>query len=671
MSFSIDYIEISLTDKNILKESSHLYKNLYTENDLGKQKKFFLNDYYEYSETEELKKNENNLNSDLFFDKNINIQLIVGKNGSGKSTLMDLMYGAINNFAYMFERGKNRPGAEKLYFILNLYVNIYFSISNSNTHNGEYVLICKNETVQLKKDSEIIKNFSLDKNPETDSKNDNDIIQLVESFFYTIVTNYSMQSFIYSNYSGQTKEYDSHLNKTIDSKTKRYWINSIFHKNDGYITPIVLNPYRYDGFINCQNELELSKDRLATLFIYAQQENKKLFPPYSFYNMTFRLKENCLIKKYNRIYSRLNKNTEYELKKDDDVLYLLNNKIIGILTKRFNFSNSKSNLKKIGICYLILKIIDITLKYSNYIKYTDVISFDKKELIIKNDASFGELLNKIKQDNTHITKKIRRVVNFLRLDDSKFNNKHIFSWNDYTSKISKFYKKSGLTEDNKNLMDKYPFIDGTVDSFKSPLDIDNYIPPSIFDYELILNKESEEEHINYNSLSSGELQLLQTLSVHAYHIENILSVDGDDRPKYRCLNLVFDEIEMCFHPEYQRQFVQRLINMLTTISHNQASNKDEVFFNIIIITHSPFILSDIPKEKVLFMENGKQVSKKLNTFAGNIGEMMYESFFLDSTIGEFAENKIKRLIKEKKDEDNIKELIGDIVIKSLLKESLH
>ena len=236
------------------------------------------------------------MNSDLFFDKNINIQLIVGKNGSGKSTLMDLMYGAINNFAYMFERGKNRPGAEKLYFILNLYVNIHFSISNSNTHNGEYVLICKNETVQLKKDSEIIKNFSLDKNPETDSKNDNDIIQLVESFFYTIVTNYSMQSFIYSNYSGQTKEYDSHLNKTIDSKTKRYWINSIFHKNDGYITPIVLNPYRYDGFINCQNELELSKDRLATLFIYSKQENKKLFDPYSFYNMTFRLKEDCLIK---------------------------------------------------------------------------------------------------------------------------------------------------------------------------------------------------------------------------------------------------------------------------------------------------------------------------------------------------------------------------------------
>lgn len=165
MGFSINCIEISLPDEeNILKESSHLYKNLYTKKDLGKSKRFFLNDYYQHLETEKLKKNENNLDSDLFFDENINIQLIVGKNGSGKSTLMDLMYGAINNFAYMFERGKKRPGAEKLYFILNLYVNIYFSISNSNSHNGEYVLICKNETIQLKKDSNIIGDFSLDEN---------------------------------------------------------------------------------------------------------------------------------------------------------------------------------------------------------------------------------------------------------------------------------------------------------------------------------------------------------------------------------------------------------------------------------------------------------------------------------------------------------------------------
>lgn len=656
MSFSINCIEISILDEEVLKASGHLYKNLYTEKDLGKSKKFFLNDYYEPSETEELKKNENILDSDLFFDKNINIQVIVGKNGSGKSTLMDLMYSAINNFAYMFERGKERPGAEKLYFIPNLYVNLYFSISNSEALDEEYVLICKNETVQLKKVSKLIRNFSLD--DKEAELSDNDIIELIKSFFYTIVTNYSMQSFIYSNYSGKTKEYDFDSKKTIDSTKKCYWINSIFHKNDGYITPIVLNPYRYDGYINCENELELSKERLATLFIYSKQKNEKLFAPYSFCNMVFRLRENCLIKKYNSIYSKLNKNTEYEeIEKDDDVLYLLNDKIISALGEKFNFSYSKSKLQKIAVCYLILKIIDITLKYPNYLEYKDAISFNKEQLSIKNDELFDDLLEKINKDETHITKKIWRVVNFLKLDTSEFNNSNEFSWEDYASIV------------------------GTDDAFKSLLYINNHIPPSIFDYELILNKELEtdkelkkeidKKQVNYNDLSSGELQLLQTLSVHAYHIENILSVHGNDRPKYRCLNLVFDEIEICFHPEYQRQFVQSLINMLTAMSNSYDHDRDGAFFNIIIITHSSFILSDIPKEKILFMKEGKPVQKGLNTFAGNITEMMYESFFLTSTIGEFAENKIKQLIEEKKEENNIRELIGDIVLKSLLKESFH
>mgnify|MGYP000929754654 CR=1 FL=1 len=148
-----------------------------------------------------------------------------------------------------------------------------------------------------------------------------------------------------------------------------------------------------------KNELELSKDRLAALFIYSKQENKKLFAPYSFYDMTFRSKENCLTKKYNRIYSRFNKkNTDHKLEKDDDVLYFLNDKIISILTKQFNFSNSESYLKKNGICYLILKIIDITLKYSNYVKYAGVIYFNVTELIIIDDTLFDELLNKIKKD---------------------------------------------------------------------------------------------------------------------------------------------------------------------------------------------------------------------------------------------------------------------------------
>ena len=124
---------------------------------------------------------------------------------------------------------------------------------------------------------------------------------------------------------------------------------------------------------------------------------------------------------------------------------------------------------------------------------------------------------------------------------------------------------------------------------------------------------------------------------------------------------------------------------------------DENYVNISIITHSPFILSDIPASNVLFLEDGTQnvsKNKKTLSFAQNIGEMMYDSFFMEKTIGDFAEAKLKRLVKikqgrnpdssdekysdddkrknlqdsHKKEADAILNTIGDPVIRSLIEE---
>ena len=220
------------------------------------------------------------------------------------------------------------------------------------------------------------------------------------------------------------------------------------------------------------------------------------------------------------------------------------------------------------------------------------------------------------------------------------------------------------------------------------------MPPPIYDYELIVDKSNEngeivQTEIPYNQLSSGEIQLLQTLSIHAYHIGNLITV-FNDRPKYSNINLIFDELEVCLHPEYQREFTSRLIKMLT------ALKKDDIQFNVFIITHSPFVLSDIPRSNILYMQTEEDKGKELPkyTFAQNIGEMMYDSFFMDKTIGDFAESKLKRIIKirQGRNPDNIDEkynddeegknlqekhkkememnlaLIGDTVIRSLIEE---
>jgi hypothetical protein len=74
--------------------------------------------------------------------------------------------------------------------------------------------------------------------------------------------------------------------------------------------------------------------------------------------------------------------------------------------------------------------------------------------------------------------------------------------------------------------------------------------------------------------------------------------------------------------------------------------------NILFITHSPFILSDIPKQNVLFLEvdenNGKSTPKdfkRMNTFGANITDLLSDSFFInDGLIGDFAKGKINKTL---------------------------
>lgn len=66
-----------------------------------------------------------------------------------------------------------------------------------------------------------------------------------ENFFYTIVTNYSLQAFNANDYK---RERCLILKDGLDDTMAEtqaeghVWMDSLFHKNDGYMTPIVLNP---------------------------------------------------------------------------------------------------------------------------------------------------------------------------------------------------------------------------------------------------------------------------------------------------------------------------------------------------------------------------------------------------------------------------------------------
>ena len=156
------------------------------------------------------------------------------------------------------------------------------------------------------------------------------------------------------------------------------------------------------------------------------------------------------------------------------------------------------------------------------------------------------------------------------------------------------------------------------------------------------------------SLSSGESQLLNALSYAVYHIKNAAS----SKIKYKNINLVFDEAELYYHPEYQRSFIKDLLGI---IKRSNLSNVASI--NITIVTHSPFILSDIPDSNLLCLENGERKKPFTKTLGANFYDLLQNQFFMESSIGSVVEEIMNDILydyknlrnTEKRLEDNKKE----------------
>jgi predicted ATP-binding protein involved in virulence len=113
--------------------------------------------------------------------------------------------------------------------------------------------------------------------------------------------------------------------------------------------------------------------------------------------------------------------------------------------------------------------------------------------------------------------------------------------------------------------------------------------------------------------------------------------------------LLLDEVEVYLHPNWQRQFLKLLINFLSSKYENKK-------FHIILATHSPFLLSDIPKSNVVFLGGDDEVRIE-RTFGANIHALLSDSFFMeDGLMGEFAKDKIEDIMDFLNDEKKIEEI---------------
>ena len=182
----------------------------------------------------------------------------------------------------------------------------------------------------------------------------------------------------------------------------------------------------------------------------------------------------------------------------------------------------------------------------------------------------------------------------------------------------------------------------------------------------------------FNSLSHGEKTIYSFL----------LNIVHSNQNEYL---LFLDEPDNTLHPEWQKKFLNELIYIIKKLDKK---------IHILITTHSPFLLSDIPKENVIFLEKDKDTGECINatntlnikTFGANIHTLLSHGFFMkDGLIGEFAKEKIQSIIKyhegiEKKEISQadkieyktkkqkefwqIQSIIGDDYLKQVIKNHL-
>lgn len=464
--------------------------------------------------------------------------------------------------------------------------------------------------------------------------------EIAKHFFYTIAVNYSHYS--------------------LNSKHLGDWVRWLFHKNDGYRTPLVINPMRTNGNFDINAEIGFAKNRLISNLLV---ENDSSNDDHKVY-ITEHQYVTEVIFSLNR--SKINRFTKYlrvengNISGDPRAAALMADFMAMALTdsENLDFLFVDFALKEILMNYIVHKIDSIA---ENYTEFRPGFEFNENTPHLDNNKFFKKLIN----DHTHITYKLKQAVNFMKYCLTQKDNDRFYVTKDDLKKNKNIEETFTLTQ--LMLWMKNP----------KPTELITKLPASIFEVEIKLSSGNGGPS-SFSNLSSGEQQLIHTQQSVIYHINNIQSAHSDsERVKYRSLNIIFDEIELYFHPDFQRRFISRFLDTLKKFNFSLTSYIESI--NILFLTHSPFILSDIPSENVLRLEVTGRYRKSTpgisesQSFAANFHRLLSDSFFFNNgtLMGEFAENKINEVIDKVNEGEQLSDddlllinMIGDSFLKS-------
>lgn len=593
----------------------------------------------------------------------ISVNAIVGMNGAGKSTLLDIYYRIINNFAFRLlgKKGVKSTGRE-LQYARGVHADLFFICEGM-----QYKIACRDQQTTLYKNEEG-DSFNL-----VTIKDSDDPKTVLRDFFYTISTNYSIYAFNEKEYVPDVVV--ANTNPGINGD----WLKGLFHKNDGYFTPIVITPYRDQGNIDVERENRLAALRVMVLVLLAKAQNNTFFIQYDPHTIEYSLNMG-----YKEETERQLRNSVFEKYPNLDINYVIRRfefaweKYLDTIFPDSLITNPSKDMHYQALFYLAYKTVKICLNYEDYkkaLKFDHIVNVANDGLTALSDyldnkfpaladAVISKILSEIKDnqgDRSHIILKLSVCLDYIK---SIYQNKPL--WGTYNSiPVDNFIAGKQIRTYNDAVLALPPAFYNMKMKFRSkgqeePLPVD-----SSWGMDVLV----EDGEFTIDKMSSGERQMLYSLSYVLYHIKNIQSVREDEnRVAYHNICLIFDEAELYYHPDYQRRFLSML---LEAISWCNIDTKKIHSIQILIVTHSPFILTDMLTENTLYLEKGIVKKVTQQTFGGNYYDLLNKSFFFEkSAVGDVAIYNLNKWIEQSNQGGTINAdvlaLVGDDLIRGYL-----
>lgn len=584
----------------------------------------FSEKYYFYYDIDNntLKINEkpNKRYIDNFFGENVDLTAVVGQNGSGKTTLLKLIMQILNS-------DSNNSEIQNLKFIIAF-----------EKENNENELIAYYSEAIIEKLQANYNHISFSPIKDLYAKT-------------------NLRCIYYSNV------YDFSLTECENNISSGYLLKESKNNN-------LLSITEYEN-------TELEKQ------LYFLYENKKVLADFNIRfpeTISFSFIGQPQFLKY--YYSKYYNNYKIKVDQLDDI-----EKEIGVRLNSifFNASDIFKDIFIIGQKMNWLNLVAISLFESiilNLNGFDEFISLLKKtKSKLKSESTGWDILySSIKEDKfADILKSEWKIIKI-----NKSSTRHQNLLIEFMECFKAIYEKIEANEYSEN------------NEYEVLLNFDEAL--NLFQKYIPLKKSYNFLHFNMN-LSSGEIALLTVYSRLYFLlitrndikyipkgvtvcriIENSLhsnykQVYAERENAVANLIIEIDEADMLLHPEWQQNFLKSFVQFVKTIFQN-------VNVQIIIATHSPIMLSDIPRQNIVYLHRNNEgltvVDLNENhseTFGANIFQLFNDAFFLEKgAIGKLAEKKISDLIQkirncnEKTDDINEIEreikVIGDSFLRS-------